>query len=70
MKTSTLNVEGMSCNHCVMAVKKTVSAIQGVESVDVNLENGTVSVRHGDGVNMEQLKEAIQGAGYDVRGQA
>ncbi len=67
MKTSTLNVEGMSCNHCVMAIKKTVSAIQGVESVDVNLEGGTVLVQHGEGVNMEQLKEAIQGAGYDVK---
>ncbi|MGI6703627.1 MAG: copper ion binding protein [Clostridia bacterium] len=68
MKTSTLNVEGMSCNHCVMAIKKTVGAIQGVENVDVNLEGGTVSVQHRDGVNMEQLKEAIQGAGYDVKG--
>jgi len=67
MKTSTLNVEGMSCNHCVMAIKKTVGAIQGVESVDVNLEGGTVVAQHGDGVNMEQLKEAIQGAGYDVK---
>ncbi|HOC08678.1 MAG: heavy-metal-associated domain-containing protein [Clostridiales bacterium] len=67
MKTSTLNVEGMSCNHCVMAIKKTVGAIQGVENVDVNLEGGTVSVQHGDGVNMEQLKEAIQGAGYEVK---
>jgi len=67
VKTSTLNVEGMSCNHCVMAIKKTVGAIQGVGNVDVNLEQGTVLVQHGDGVNMEQLKEAIQGAGYDVK---
>jgi copper chaperone CopZ len=50
-----------------MAIKKTVGAIQGVENVDVNLEGGTVSVQHGDGVNMEQLKEAIQGAGYEVK---
>lgn len=67
MKTSTLNVNGMSCNHCITAIKKTVGAIQGVESVDVNLNGGTVSVQHGEGVNEEQLKEAIQGAGYDVR---
>ncbi len=66
MKTSTLNVEGMSCDHCVTAIKKTVGAIQGVEDVDINLKEGTVSVQHGDGVNVEQLKEAIQGAGYDV----
>jgi copper chaperone CopZ len=50
-----------------MAIKKTVGAIQGVGNVDVNLEQGTVLVQHGDGVNMEQLKEAIQGAGYDVK---
>ncbi len=67
MKTSTLNVEGMSCNHCVMAIKKTVGAIQGVENIDIDLKVGTVSVQHGDGVNLEQLKEAIQGAGYDVK---
>lgn len=66
MKTSVLKVEGMSCDHCITAIKKTVGAIQGVENIDIDLKGGIVSVQHGDGINVEQLKEAVQGAGYDV----
>ena len=33
-----LAVSGMSCGHCVAAVEKAVSALPGVESVEVSLE--------------------------------
>ncbi len=38
METVTLNVEGMTCGHCVMAVKKSLEAVDGVLSVDVTLD--------------------------------
>ncbi|MCP4693185.1 MAG: heavy-metal-associated domain-containing protein [Desulfobacterales bacterium] len=34
-----LNVEGMSCQHCVGRVKKTIAAAAGVSDVLVDLEN-------------------------------
>ncbi|EGP4746435.1 copper-binding protein [Enterococcus faecium] len=38
------SIEGMSCNHCVARVEETVSALDGVQKVKVNLKkaNGTV----------------------------
>ena len=62
-----LNVEGMSCDHCKMAVTKAVSALAGVDSVEVSLENNTATVEYEEGkVPLESIKEAIQGQGYDV----
>lgn len=37
METVTLNVKKMTCNHCVMAVKKSLEAIEGVASAEVTL---------------------------------
>lgn len=58
-------VEGMSCNHCVMAVTNALKEIEGVSNVDINLENKEVEVS-GDNLSEEILKEAVEEAGYDV----
>jgi len=61
----TLVVEGMSCKHCEMAVKKAVGALAGVESVVVDLGTKKVEVE-GENLNDNLIKEAIEDAGYDV----
>ncbi|NLV88356.1 MAG: heavy-metal-associated domain-containing protein [Tissierellia bacterium] len=61
----TLLVEGMSCGHCEMAVKKAVGALEGVESVVVDLGAKKVEVE-GENLNDNLIKEAIEDAGYDV----
>ena len=38
MQKVTLNVEGMSCQHCENRVKKAVGELAGVSSVDVDLK--------------------------------
>lgn len=58
-----LRVEGMSCEHCVRAVETEVGAVEGVESVAVDLELGTVVVVGGAS---EAVVAAIDEAGYDV----
>lgn len=60
----TLNVEGMSCQHCVANVKKAVVAVNGVDSVEVDLEAGKVTVE--GGADAEAVKAAITQAGYTV----
>lgn len=37
----TVKIEGMMCNHCEMAVKKALEALDGVEKADVSHEKGT-----------------------------
>lgn len=67
MTNLVLQVEGMSCNHCVEAVTKALKAVQGVDSVAVSLAEKKVSIGYEDAsVTPEQLKEAIEDQGYDV----
>lgn len=67
MESVTLNVKGMSCNHCVKAIKDSVGVLEGVKEVDVNLEAGTVSVQFDSRVvQIEKIKETIENQGYDV----
>lgn len=64
----TLNVEGMSCSHCVNAVKKSVSSLNGVESVIVDLKSGVVTVAYNpDRVMPDAVKNTIKDQGYDVK---
>ena len=64
----TLEVEGMSCNHCVMSVKKAAGEITGVFDVKVDLEGKTVTVEYDPGlVAIQAVIEAIEDQGYDVK---
>ena len=55
----------MTCGHCAAAVTEEVSAVPGVAQVEVSVEAGTVVVR-GDGVSEEQVRAAVDEAGYTV----
>ncbi len=65
MTENTYTVTGMTCAHCATAVTEEVSAVSGVESVEVSVEAGTVLVR-GAGVSDEQVRTAVDEAGYAV----
>jgi len=63
-----LNVEGMSCAHCVATVKKAVSALKGINNVEVDLANNSVQVEYeAEKQNLDSIKRAIEEAGYQVR---
>jgi copper chaperone len=64
MLTITYSVEGMTCNHCVQAVTKEVTAVSGVTDVAVDLAAKTVVVT-GDALDDADLRAAIEEAGFD-----
>lgn len=64
--TATVKVKGMSCNHCVMAVTKTLNEIEGLSNVRVDLEQGSASFDSKDPVDMKKIVEEIEKAGYEV----
>ena len=67
MENIVLNVEGMSCSHCENAVKKAVGALEGVDSVAVDLAGKTATVEFDGGkVSLADIKNAIEEQGYDV----
>jgi copper chaperone len=57
-------VEGMSCQHCVAAVTRSIHEIDDHAQVRVDLEHGRVAVESSQSV--DALKEAIDEAGYTV----
>ena len=61
--TRVYSVPGMTCQHCVNSVTTEVSAVPGVESVDIDLTAKTVTVTGGeDGA----VRAAIDEAGYEI----
>ena len=66
MKIEQLEVEGMSCQHCVRAVREALTAVSGVAKVEV--EVGRARVEVSDDTRRDALAEAVVAAGYRVVG--
>lgn len=63
--TTILNVDGMSCEHCVKTITKGLGLIDGVSDVKINLSDKTVTVTHNN-LDIEILKTEIEDMGYDL----
>lgn len=65
-KMTKINIEGMMCGHCAAHIEKALKAVNGVESVNISLENKCAEVT--GNVDNELLKKAVVDAGYEVTG--
>lgn len=63
---STYRVEGMTCRHCVAAVKEEVGAVPGVTAVDVDLESGRLVVDSSGELERAAVAAAVDEAGYTL----
>jgi copper chaperone CopZ len=63
---TTLRVPDMHCDHCKTRVSKALSGLSGVSQVDVDLATKDVKVTHEPSVGLDQLKGAVEAAGYTV----
>jgi len=59
-----IKIEGMSCRHCVMAVKKALEDIEGIVHVEVDLASGEATFDEISPVSKEIIKEHVEKAGY------
>ena len=66
MATATFTVTGMTCDHCVRSVQSEVAKIDGVDSVDVDLASGTVTVESTADIDPAAVVAAVDEAGYEV----
>jgi len=65
MKQKSISIEGMSCGHCSARVEKALNALEGVTAkVDLAAKKATVSFTNE--TTEEQLKKAVEDAGYEV----
>ena len=63
---TTIKVQGMSCNHCVMAVTKALSNIQGISDIKVDLTKGEATFNRTESVNLDQVTKEIEQEGFTV----
>lgn len=65
MAEATLKIEGMSCQHCVMAVKKAITGLKGIDQADVTIGNASVKYDESS-IKKEEIEAAIKKTGFKV----
>ncbi len=63
-----VKIDGMSCNHCVMAVTNALKEIDTVESVSVSLEEKTATITSKSDISLDKVKELIEEEGFTFSG--
>ncbi|NOX23007.1 MAG: heavy-metal-associated domain-containing protein [Actinobacteria bacterium] len=66
MTNITLSVPDISCGHCKTSIEGAVSELDGVDTVEVHIEEKTVDVAFSDSVATDSIIDAIESQGYDV----
>jgi copper chaperone len=69
MTTTTLQITGMTCGHCVRAVTDELTAQDDVQGVDVELVAGgtsTVTVTSNKPLDGDAVRAAVDEAGYEL----
>ncbi len=64
--TTTFTVAGMTCGHCERAVSSEIGAIDGIETVEVDLASGSVTVTAATPVDRADIAAAVDEAGYTL----
>jgi len=62
----TISIDGMSCQHCVMRVKKAIDALTGVISSEVEIGKAIVNANESR-ISREDIEKVVQEAGYKIR---
>ncbi len=68
MTVQKYRIAGMTCGHCATAVSGELSALAGVNSVDVDVEAGEVTVVSSAPLDIERVRAATEEAGYTLAG--
>jgi copper chaperone len=63
MEQTTIAIEGMSCGHCVAAVKGALGQLDGVQVREVKVGSATVAYDP-QTVTVERITQAVEEEGY------
>jgi copper chaperone CopZ len=67
LETTTISTSSVMCGMCVTTIKKAVSAVDGVDNVEVDLEKKTTTVKFDKAkLDIAALEKSISEAGYDA----
>jgi copper chaperone CopZ len=66
--TANYTVAGMTCGHCESAVTEELTRLPGVHDVKVDLTTGTVTVTSAGPLPFDEVRTAVDEAGYELVG--
>ena len=61
-----INIEGMSCEHCVKHVTNALNDLDQVTNVTVDLKGNSATIELTDNVSDGEIKHVLDEAGYDL----
>jgi copper chaperone CopZ len=64
--TATYTVTGMTCEHCINAVTGELTALPGVDTVQIDLSTGAVTVTSEKPLSTADIRAAVDEAGYEL----
>jgi len=64
MTTTTYNIDGMTCGHCVMSVQEAIGDLDGVTAVQVDLQARQAVVTSHGALDVDTVRSAVEYAGY------
>ena len=67
METKTLTIPKISCGHCVIAIKNELTEIEGVNNVEGDPEDKTITVEFSAPVTLEKIKETLIEINYPAQ---
>ncbi|MBI3126132.1 MAG: heavy-metal-associated domain-containing protein [Candidatus Tectomicrobia bacterium] len=64
-----VRVDGLACPFCAYGIEKSLSAVEGVKKVEVDIASGLVTVTTADGASIGEpaIRQAVKDAGFAVR---
>lgn len=64
MKTISYKIPAIHCNHCIMRIKNSLVALEGVEAVESDLDDKSVEVEFDSPATEERIREKLAEIGY------
>ena len=63
-----IDVDGITCDHCVVTIKKAIESLSGIIKVNVDIQKQQVIVDFNESLkNSKKILEKIGEAGFEVR---
>lgn len=63
-----MDIQGMTCDFCPLAIKKSLGKVKGVNNVKVSFEEKKAQLAVDDAVTDKALEEAVRKAGEQFKG--
>jgi copper chaperone len=64
MEKLTLSIPNIFCSHCVMTIKRELTEIEGIKSVEGNVEAKEITVEWGPPATIERIRAALEEINY------